>query len=298
VQRFYLPPDETRDELLTLSDREAHHALNVVRLRPGEAVMVLNGEGERLRCETIECARRAVRLRVVSREKIPGPTWPVTLIQAMPKGKAFDTIVQKATELGTQRIVPLVTQRVIAQIEPHKHESKLDHWRAIALESIKQCGSPWMPEICAPLSLDACLKSLPPASLRLVASLRYNALLPSELLDAPPHGAHGAHGAHGVPALAGETPPSANDATSSDAVTPSRLTLGERIASSPARVATEAGPIQLWIGPEGDFTEEELNAIEAAGARPMTFGPLVLRADTAAIYGLSVIGCAIQRWSR
>lgn len=250
MQRFYLPPDQTRDKIVTLSDREAHHALNVVRLRPGEVVTVLNGAGERLTCETLELARRAVRLRVIRRETLPPRLWPVTLLQAVPKGKAFDVIVQKATELGADRIVPLQSARTVSQIEPDKHESKLEHWGAIAIESIKQCGSPWRPRIEAPATLEASLRTLEPAAVRLVASLRPTARHPWEILEA---------------ALSG-----------------------------PGR---HPGPVQLWVGPEGDFTDAELDAIEAVGAAPITLGPLVLRADTAAIYGLSIVSCAAQRWA-
>ncbi len=250
MQRFYLPPNETRGDLLTLSEREAHHALNVVRLRPGEVVMVLNGEGDLLTCETAELTRREVRLRVKRREAFPERRWPVTLIQAIPKGKTFDTIVQKATELGARRVVPLVTQRVVSQIEPDRHASKLEHWRTIAIESIKQCGSPWLPEILAPLPIKACLANLEPAAASLVASLRPGAGHP-----------------------------------------------WARLEETKARTEAAPGSIHLWVGPEGDFTDDELDAIEAAGARPVTLGPLVLRADTAAIYGMSVINCAIQRWT-
>lgn len=250
MQRFYLPPEETRSDLVTLSEREAHHALNVVRLRPGEVVMVLNGEGDILTCETAELARREVRLRVKRREALPPRRWPLTLIQAIPKGKTFDTIVQKATELGARRVVPLVTQRVVSQIESDRHASKLEHWRAIAIESIKQCGSPWLPEILAPLPLKDCLANLEPDTTGLVASLRTGAVHPWALLE-----------------------------------------------EMRSRVGGVPGSVHLWVGPEGDFTDDELDAIEAAGVRPVTLGPLVLRADTAAIYGMSVINCAIQRWT-
>src|SRR5262245_51152042 len=107
MQRFFVSPDETRGETIVLSEREAHHALHVVRLRSREVVEVLNGQGERLQCEAVGFSRRAVELRVTRRETVPARAWPVTLLQAVPKGKTFDTIVQKATELGVHRIVPL-----------------------------------------------------------------------------------------------------------------------------------------------------------------------------------------------
>ncbi len=255
MQRFHLPPEEIRGDDLILSDREAHHALSVVRLRPGEIVQVLDGAGQRLTCTTLELARREVRLRVTQREVVPRPARPITLFSAIPKGKTFDTIVQKATELGARCVVPLVTRRVVAQIEPDRAASKLDHWRAIAIESIKQCGSPWLPEIAAPTPLAACLGAPVPRSdpvaLSLVASLRANAQHPWDLLNA----------------WNGQNPD-----------TP--------------------GALQLWVGPEGDFTDDELDSLEAAGARPISLGPLVLRADTAAIYVLSLVSCAMQRPAR
>lgn len=256
MQRFFLPPAETASDTLTLSTREAHHALNVVRLRTGEPVVVLNGEGERLWCETAECSKREVRLRVTRRESLPARPWQFTLLQALPKGKAFDTIVQKATELGAYRIIPLLTQRVVAQVEPDRHAGKLDHWRAIAIESIKQCGSPWLPRIDSPTTLSEALTDAArtrPADIRLVGSLRSSARHPRAVFD-------------------------------------------ERGLRRP--VPGTSGSAEIWIGPEGDFTDEELDRIETAGAVPITFGSLVLRADTAAIYGLSILSYELNAVTR
>jgi 16S rRNA (uracil1498-N3)-methyltransferase len=243
MQRFFLPPDQTSGDLLTLEDREAHHALHVVRLRPRETVVVLNGQGERIRCEAADLERRRVRLRVIEREKVPSRDRPVTLIQAVPKGKTFDTIVQKATELGVGRIIPLLSQRVVSQIDEERGHTKLDHWRAIAIESIKQCGAPWLPALDIPISLPALLPVLGPAVLKIVASLRPNARHPRKVIESA---------------------------------------FAEAAAASP-------GEIQVWIGPEGDFTDEELATLESAGVQPITLGSLVLRADTAAIYVMSIL---------
>lgn len=245
MQRFFLPPEETRGDSLILEDREAHHALHVVRLRPGEEVMVLNGQGERIRCETTTLTRREVRLRVIRRESLPPRPWPVTLIQALPKGKTFDTIIQKATELGAARVIPLLSQRVISQVDAERGVSKLEHWRTVAVESIKQCGSPWLPILEPPTPLPDLLARLAPAPLSLVASLRPNARHPRGV----------------IAAVLADTAP---------------------------------GALQIWVGPEGDFTDEELDLLEKRGAQPISFGPLVLRADTAAIYALSILNYEVD----
>ena len=207
--------------------------------------MVLNGQGERISCETASLTRRQVHLRVVRRESLAPRPWPVTLIQALPKAKTFDTIVQKATELGAARVIPLLSQRVISQIDAERGVSKLDHWRAIAVESIKQCGSPWLPTLEAPARLPELLARLAPASLSLVASLRPNARHPRRVI-------------------------------------------------TPILAKTSPGPVHVWVGPEGDFTDEELELLETKGVQPISFGPLVLRADTAATYALSILNYEID----
>src|SRR2546428_9531668 len=100
MHRFYLPPSECQGSQLTLSEQEAHHALHVLRLRAGERVVVLDGAGHELLCEVREAARDTVQLAVKQKNYIPPLPYQITLVQAVPKGKIIETIIQKATELG------------------------------------------------------------------------------------------------------------------------------------------------------------------------------------------------------
>jgi 16S rRNA (uracil1498-N3)-methyltransferase len=197
---------------------------------------VLDGAGTRLVCEAVRISRKEIELRVRRRETIPTPSFELTLFQAIVKGKTMETIVEKATELGVSRVVPLLTERVVSHLDSERTESKQAKWQLTAIESIKQCGSPWLPQIDAPVKLHDALKDLPPFELACVASLR-----------------GGKHLRHWFQEL--------------------------------KQVHTGC----VWIGPEGDFTDAELDAVEAAGAKPITLGPLVLRADTAAIASLSIL---------
>lgn len=147
MHRFYLPPEECRGGLLTLTDREAHHAARVLRLRRGDYVVALDGAGKTFHSEVAEISRDAVKLSVNRVEEFPAPPCAITLVQAIPKGKIFDSIIQKATELGVSRVVPLLSERVITQIDEDNAESKTNHWRMVAVESIKQSGSPWLPMV-------------------------------------------------------------------------------------------------------------------------------------------------------
>jgi 16S rRNA (uracil1498-N3)-methyltransferase len=171
MHRFYLPPEQCRNSTLELTDNEAHHALRVLRLEPGDAATVLDGAGHTFSCEVTETSKRTVQL--VVNEKTFSPPLPcaITLLQAMPKPKALDYIVQKATELGVTRIVPLLTERVVSQLDERAAADKAEKLLPVALEAIKQCGSPWLPKIEAPLPLKKFLERHEAFDLPVVASL-------------------------------------------------------------------------------------------------------------------------------
>src|SRR5438105_4808854 len=100
MHRFYLPPAQCHDSVLTLSDTEAHHGLNVLRLRRGERAVVLDGAGHEFLCEAREVTRETIQLAVLQKNVVPPLPYELTLVQAIPKAKLIETIIQKATELG------------------------------------------------------------------------------------------------------------------------------------------------------------------------------------------------------
>src|SRR6185436_14115617 len=127
MHRFYLPPERCRDDKLLLDDREAHHAIHVLRLKPGDPVTVLNGKGVIYSCKIAASTKSEVQLDVVEKRIVPPQPWRITLFQAIPKGKIFEDIVEKATELGAYRIVPVLSQRVVST--PENPERKLERWK-------------------------------------------------------------------------------------------------------------------------------------------------------------------------
>ena len=112
MHRFHLPPEQCAGPTLTLTDREAHHGLRVLRLRHGERAVVLDGAGGEMDCEVAELRQDAIELQVTARKLVPPLPCQITLLQAIPKGRSLEDIIQKATELGVARIVPLLTARV------------------------------------------------------------------------------------------------------------------------------------------------------------------------------------------
>src|SRR5579864_3201253 len=152
MHRFYLPPEERKTGPLTLAGREAHHALRVLRVRRGDRLIVLDGAGKQFLCEVESFDRDKLHLAVVEQKTIPPLPCHITLLQALPKAKLIDSIIQKATELGAARIVPLLTERVVTDLDEKHAERKAEKWQQIAVEAIKQCGMAWLPRVEAPMT--------------------------------------------------------------------------------------------------------------------------------------------------
>jgi len=260
MHRFYLPPEHCTDPALRIEGREAHHALHVLRMKRGESVVVLDGVGHEFLCKAAEVSREMVTLRVTQKNSIPPLPCQITLLQALPRGKIIESIIQKSVELGAHRIVPLLTDSVVTQLNEKDKTSKQVKWQLVAIEAIKQCGAAWLPKIETPMTITEVISQKPetgsesaPGSspsafeLSLVGSLQMDRRHPRVCFQE------------------------------------FRATHGRL----PRRVA-------VWIGPEGDFTPDELKTIQASGAQPVSLGPLVLRVETAAIYCLSILNYELQ----
>lgn len=171
MHRFHLSPNECRSETLTLAGAEAHHALRVLRVQDGERVTVLDGAGAILNCEVTGRTRDTLALRVLERNFAAPLPCAITLLVGVPKGKIIESIIQKATELGVARIVPLLSERVVTQLDADGAEAKAEKWQHIALEAIKQCGSPWLPRVEPPVAPAQWLARREPCDLALVGCL-------------------------------------------------------------------------------------------------------------------------------
>ena len=180
MHRFHLPPEESRGDALLLRGREAHHALHVLRVRDAERVVVLDGAGQHLECEVAGRQRDSLTLRVVDRKIIPPPPCAITLVQGIPKGKIIESIIQKATELGAGRIVPLLSERVVKQLDSDSAGIKAAKWQQVAIEAIKQCGQARLPKVEVPISVQEFLDRRETFELPLVGSLEKDSRHPRE----------------------------------------------------------------------------------------------------------------------
>jgi len=169
--------------MFSLPEREAHHASSVLRVRSGELVTVLDGTGTALRCRVETVRKKHVDVAVIERVRNDPPPFSITLLQALPKGKIIESIIQKATELGVQRIVPLITERVATRLDDDASETKAGKWQHVAVEAIKQCGAPWLPKVEPPVTPIEFIRRAEKFDLPLIASLQPGSRHPREYFD-------------------------------------------------------------------------------------------------------------------
>jgi 16S rRNA (uracil1498-N3)-methyltransferase len=230
------------------------HLSKVLRARSGDELVLFNGDGREF-IGTIEAVRGSRvsasigAARSVDRES----PCKLTLVQCIPRGDRMDFIVQKATELGVARILPVLSQRSVVRLDASQSASKQAHWQAVAVSACEQCGRNRLPRVEVPQPL-----------LNYLGALVAHQPKPGEAGDAgrrslrlvmEPEGEHGRNAA----------PPIDIDS------------LGAIAAA------------EIAIGPEGGFAPDELEAFQLAAFSRAGLGPRILRTETAAIAAIVML---------
>lgn len=152
VERFFLPQplqlatvDQAAVEQSTveLDGSEAHHLLHVLRAKVGDRIGLFNGQGDEAIAEIVEVRKRSAQLRINDCWTTPPDVRELVIATALPKGDRADWLIEKATELGASRIIPLRTVRSV--VEPR--EAKLHRLEQIAVAACKQCGRSRIPRL-------------------------------------------------------------------------------------------------------------------------------------------------------
>jgi len=169
--RAFTPLADMPSGTFILDPDESHHLINVRRAKTGQSVELINGQGKVAQSTLILADRRKAQLEIRSVETIAPPSIPLTLAQAIPKGKTMDAVIQRATELGVSRIIPLKTDYSEVSLNEARTHQKISKWRQIAIESIKQSGNPHLPIILTPQTIEQTLKGTEALHLNLVAAL-------------------------------------------------------------------------------------------------------------------------------
>ncbi|MEY4316377.1 MAG: Ribosomal small subunit methyltransferase [Pseudomonadota bacterium] len=255
MARFYCDTPLVTGQTIALPATAARH-VQVLRMQPGHTLTLFNGEGGEFEAEVTHMGRSDVQVRVgmhsaLEREALRA----VQLVVGMPANERMDWLVEKATELGVQRITPVMTERSVVRLNGERAEKKQAHWQAIAISACEQCGRNRVPHVDVPLRLEAWLSSSQntdqqknadgSAALRAVMSLHESTQALSSLLQN------------------GQV---------------------EQVATSSIHQ-----PVVLLTGPEGGLSDAEDAAARQAGFVAVSLGARVLRAETAALAALAYL---------
>lgn len=142
---------------------EAHRYLaRVLRLRVGDTLVVFDGEGREWDATIVRSQDEETWIQLSNGRQTAARGTTLTLLQALPKADRMEFVVQKATELGVDQIVPVLTSRVVVRLDPDKAAARQQRWQKIAQEAARQCGRADVPRVHAPRTLADALGNLPP----------------------------------------------------------------------------------------------------------------------------------------
>ncbi|HWT11742.1 MAG TPA: 16S rRNA (uracil(1498)-N(3))-methyltransferase [Allosphingosinicella sp.] len=224
--RLYVEETLALGTMLTLEGPPANYLANVLRLKPGSQVKLFDDRTGEWLGELVAGGKKRATLAVTRHLRPREPVPDLWLLFAPIKRGRIDWLVEKATELGAARLVPVVTRRTVVE------RLNLERLRAHCIEAAEQCERTALPELAEPARLEALLKAWP---------------------------------------------------------TDRRLYFADEEGGEPMHVAVRPGPAAILIGPEGGFADAERESVRAlAQASPVSLGPRILRADTAAIAALSL----------
>ncbi len=235
MPRFFCPQALSTGASLALPPNAARH-VQVLRLQPGDAITLFDGEGGEWEARIERMGRSDVAVAIGEhRGTEREPPRAVHLALGMPANDRMDWLVEKATELGVRSVQPLHTAHSVLRLGGERALKKQAHWRSVAVAACEQCGGNRVPSVHAVRDLGEWLRASPHAdTLRCVLSLAPGAMPLSHALGA----------------------------------------------------AGSAAPVTFLSGPEGGLSDGEDALARAAGFLPVTLGPRVLRAETAALAAL------------
>ncbi|MCD0503013.1 16S rRNA (uracil(1498)-N(3))-methyltransferase [Bordetella petrii] len=167
LPRFFCDTPLSAGARLPLPDTLAHHAVRVLRLRDGAAIVLFNGQGGEY-AATLEIDGKSAWAQLGAHDPREAElAGHLTLVQGLPSGDKMDWVVEKAVELGARRVVPIQAQRSVLQLSGARLDKRVAHWARIALAASEQCGRNQLMRVDAPMPLAAWLEQ-PADGLRLL----------------------------------------------------------------------------------------------------------------------------------
>jgi 16S rRNA (uracil1498-N3)-methyltransferase len=171
LTRVFVDDDLAIGQRLTVEGSAGNHIVRVLRSRVGDELTIFNGRGGEYGASIEEIRRDTVQVSVRERRDAERESqFDLTLAQGISRGERMDWVVQKATELGVTRILPVFTERSVVHLDERQAAKKVQHWRGIAVSACEQCGRNVVPEISVPVTLYGLLEKPPGKGISLLLS--------------------------------------------------------------------------------------------------------------------------------
>ncbi len=162
MYQFFVEPNQIneKDKSVTMVGTDVNHVKNVLRMKPGEKVLVSNGQdGKTYQCEIADFAEDMVYLQLLAvsedTTELPGRIY---LFQGLPKADKMEWIVQKAVELGVYEVIPVATKRCVVKLDDKKAKGKISRWQGIAEAAAKQSKRSVIPKVADPMTFGEALQ--------------------------------------------------------------------------------------------------------------------------------------------
>ena len=261
MRRFLNQPLMIGEEI-TLQDEDYNYIARVLRSRENDPIVLFNGEGGEYHGNIVEIAKRNLTVKLKKYNPINRTSnIKIHLLQSLAKGEKMELILQKSTELGITSITPLATERSVMHLKKDQTEKRLERWNNIITSACEQCELNIPPMLHAPISIENWIQDVLPTLNTTVITLAPTAI----------HSLGSFLKAFSMP----EHPHSEDNS---------------------AQEITEHS-FTIVIGPEGGLTEDEIQALQDAGAKSVSLGQRILRTETAALSVISTIQGLIGDWS-
>ncbi|MBN2564368.1 MAG: 16S rRNA (uracil(1498)-N(3))-methyltransferase [Candidatus Eisenbacteria bacterium] len=170
LDTFRVPPGSLDGASVVVDGAEGHHAVDVVRVRGGDVIRLIDGQGAEALARVENAARGGATASLLEvRSYEPSDGIRLTVCQALLKGRSFDEVVRRCAEIGVAAIVPLVTERAIARLPEGSLECRKSRWEAVALAAVKQARGVFVPRVGDPVSVNDVVDMIGESELSLVA---------------------------------------------------------------------------------------------------------------------------------
>ncbi|MCB9771990.1 MAG: 16S rRNA (uracil(1498)-N(3))-methyltransferase [Candidatus Omnitrophica bacterium] len=173
MHRFISPNADLHTKTLTITDiKEIHHLTNVLRLQKGDEIAIFNGRGEEALARIENLSPKNIQIVLTSAiKKSANNRITLTLACAIPKKAKFETIIEKCTELGVDRIIPVLTERTEVRLSEERQEKKRKRYETVAINAAKQCQRNILPIIDLPSNFNDILKKITPQTAAFIPCL-------------------------------------------------------------------------------------------------------------------------------